>query len=44
MAIIASQYNARYVDSMLRAARAELKRAGVKKFRWSAFPALLRFP
>jgi 6,7-dimethyl-8-ribityllumazine synthase len=37
-AIVASQYNARYVNAMLRAAQAELKRAGVRK------PLVVRVP
>lgn len=37
-AIVASRYNARYVDAMLRAAKAELKRAG------AAAPRVVRVP
>ena len=42
--IIASEYNARYVDAMLRAARSELKRAGVKDLRIIRVPGAYEIP
>lgn len=43
-AIVASRYNARYVDYMLRSARAELKKAGVKKIRVVRVPGAYEVP
>ena len=43
-AIIASQYNAPFVDAMLRAARAELKRAGVREAQIVRVPGAYEIP
>lgn len=43
-AIIASKYNEQYVDAMLRAATAELKRAGVRKVRVVRVPGAYEIP
>jgi 6,7-dimethyl-8-ribityllumazine synthase len=42
--IIASEYNSQYVDAMLRAARTELKRAGVKSIRVVRVPGAYEIP
>ncbi len=43
-AIVASSYNARYVDAMLRSAQAELKRAGAKKVEVVRVPGAYEIP
>ena len=44
IAVVASQYNANYVDAMLQAAQAELRRAGAKKPRIVRVPGAYEIP